>query len=168
MNVRDASILPDRIQLDWTVGDGRLGWIAAPGLRCASGPQAHEEAAAADTAYASDLQLASPVIYLAGDAPGGMWRDWLGAYELRVGPLINGRHVYVQRGSEGRRMLWYTDGVFWRFGPGEDVGKQRGEISRARPHTTTPSLTEAFARRPAARIRRCAAARKRGRSVGSG
>ena len=130
MNVRDAAILPEKIRKEWAVGDGRLGWLAAPALRCDASDAARAAAAASTAAYAEELRQAVPTVYLAGEAPGRMWKEWMGAYDWldRDGQLVNGRHVYVQRGSEGQRMLWYTDGVYWRAGPAEQLGKQRGPL----------------------------------------
>ena len=138
MNVRDAAILPDRIKTEWQIGNGRLSWLPAPKLRCSATPEAKSAAITLEKVYVAELARALPVVYLAGDPAFGMWREWLGAYEKKQdGKLVNGRHAYVQRGSEGARMLWYTDGVFWRAGPAEDVGRQRGPL-RALDGTLLP------------------------------
>ena len=126
-----------------TIGDGYLSWLPAPELRFAAGPAARAEALAHEEAEERTLAQAADAIYIVGATPCGLWREWLGVYrKLRHEPLQGGRFVYAQesdgssddsgantmvsRGGLPQRMLWYTDGVYWRLGGSEFLGQPRG------------------------------------------
>ena len=109
------------------IGDGYLGWLPAPDLRFAAGSRARAEAQAHEASELRLLDAAKDTVYVVGRTPCGLWREWLGEYRvMRGASLQSGRHVYVQAGSTGDRMMWYTDGVFWRLGASEFVGQPRG------------------------------------------
>lgn len=130
----------------FTIGDGALGWLPAPGLRFAAGAEALAEALAHEDSELRTLTAGAEMVYVVGSTPCGLWREWLGAYRMmREEPLQSGRFTYVQEASEGKgdgaRMLWYTDGVSWRLGAAEFVGSPRGPL-KVRDASLLPEAIE--------------------------
>lgn len=128
----------------FTIGDGYLGWIPAPDLRFGVGSAARAEAEAHEASELAVLDAAEDVVYVVGRTPCSLWRDWLGAYhKQRSAPLQSGRYVYAQQGHADR-MLWYTDGVYWRFGVSEHLGEPRGPIKVRDPSLTPEGIHSTF------------------------
>lgn len=90
--------------------------------------RAAAEAAAEEEEARQQLADAAATVYLVGDTPGGVHRDYLGVYE-REPELVNGRMAYAMA-DDPTKMLWFsrTNG-YWHAGPRANLGSPRGWLA---------------------------------------
>ena len=102
IRAQDTAVLPEKVSAVWEIGDGRLGWLRAPGLRVAAGLAANAAAAAEQKDEALALANAAETVWLVGACPCGLWREWLGGYDRRPGGRAD-RPAPAHRGRSARR-----------------------------------------------------------------
>lgn len=93
LSVKDRALMPEKISGRWRAWWGpKKSWIDAPELQCVGGNRGKQIFEAAARA----VESADKTVHLIGTTPSGLRHEWLGAYVLREGDLVGGRHAYVR------------------------------------------------------------------------